>query len=380
MSALPHPSPTAPTGSAPQLSPRARLGEWTLAHQGLADMVVALTYVLLVVTGILVIAVFTQWEAGDNLQAWVVAIIIMLLLTVVAVLLSRLARAGRERVTYLENRTRQLELERDQREQLAVADERARIAREMHDVVAHSLTVLVTMTEGALAVIDTKPDLARTALEQMGETGRQALTDTRRLVGVLRTEENHSPSSQTPPPSATAALAGGGEGSGEAARGWREGATVGRGDDPDVPLAPAPDASNVEELINQFRSTGLPVEYHYRGAPLPPKPALQMTVFRLIQEALTNVLQHAPGTPFIAVEVDRVPGGASLTVTNSASSQPDPGPGSRKGLMGMRERAAVYQGTIEAGPTPDGGWRLRATLYWDERTPKERSEQWMLPK
>ncbi|WP_052436703.1 histidine kinase [Georgenia sp. SUBG003] len=269
-----------------------------------------------------------------QLQALVVVQITVLVLSTVAVALGTSARGRRLHVEGLLERTRQLVLERDQREQLAVSAERNRIAREMHDVVAHSLSVMITLAEGASAAMSRQPDLAREALDQLADTGRSALADTRRMVGVLRED---SPA------------------------GRRDG-TLG---DVNAPLAPQPAAHDLTELVERFRVTGLPVRLTESGPPLPDDVGLQLAVYRIVQECLTNVLRYAPLSPRIDVTVAREDGSVVVTVDNDSGTSGAAMVGSGRGLIGIRERAAVYDGHVDAGATTSG-WRVRAELHWDE--------------
>ncbi|QDC23946.1 two-component sensor histidine kinase [Georgenia yuyongxinii] len=252
----------------------------------------------------------------------------------VATLIGLQVRSRRTRLFELEERARQLALERDQREQIAVSTERTRIAREMHDVVAHSIAVMITLAEGASAAMERRPEQARLALDELADTGRRALADTRRMVGVLR--EDHPPA--VPSTAATA-----------------------------DPLAPQPGAHDVADLVQRFRVTGLPVRLAESGPPLPGDTGLQLAVYRIVQECLTNVLRYARLSPRIDVTIARTPRSVGIVVDNDAGSAGTAVQGGGKGLIGMRERAAVYGGTVEAGPT-ETGWRVRAQLRWDEET------------
>lgn len=272
--------------------------------------------------------------------AWVTEIVVSSALLVVATVVGLQVRARRRRMLEMTDRARQLALERDQREQLAVSAERTRIAREMHDVVAHSLTVMVTLAEGAAASLERSPDQARRALAELAETGRTALTDTRRIVGVLRAD--------LPAPPDGAGITG------------PAGAAVG-----ESPLAPQPGQHDVAGLVDRFRNAGLPVRLAEQGPALPDEPGLQLAVYRIVQEALTNVLRYARLSPRIDVSLVRSAGSVVVEVDNDAGGAGSPTAGSGHGLIGIRERAAVYGGTVDAGPTPHG-WRVRATLRWDE--------------
>jgi signal transduction histidine kinase len=236
-------------------------------------------------------------------------------------------------VVELEDRARRLALERDQREQLAVSSERNRIAREMHDILAHSLSVMVTLADGANRTLGRDPERARAALDRLAGTGREALADTRRMVGMLR-EDSLGPEA------------------GESAD-----------DVPSAPLTPHPAVRDLSGLIDSFAAAGLPVSLDVEGPPLPDDTSLQLTVYRIVQECLTNVLRYAAGSPRIRVEVAHRPGRVRIAVDNDKGARSDrAADGTGRGLIGLRERAAVFNGTVEAGPTPTG-WRVEAVLH-----------------
>ena len=327
---------------------------------------------------------------------------ILILLILVGILVGFNTRSARLRLKAIELRSARLALASEQAVLLAAAEERSRIAREMHDVVAHSLAVMITMAAGAAAIVERDPATAKQAIETLAEAGRSALADTRRLVGVLREDPSVAAEQapQSPEPSAPS------EGSPSSARqqevrdlpvpefaplgtvtpvepsapiaNLRQQATDGAGDRSrgDLPLAPSPEQADITELVKRFVAAGVPVTYRWVGAALPADKALQLTVFRIAQEALTNVLRYAPTTPAVSVDVERHVGTVVLTVDNEAAPGTRPMHGSGKGLIGMRERASVYGGTVQAGPTPTG-WRVRAVLRWDEHD--EGTFSWQTP-
>ena len=327
---------------------------------------------------------------------------IILLLLLVSILVGFNARSARLRLKAIELRSARMALASEQAVLLAAAEERSRIAREMHDVVAHSLAVMITMADGAAAIVERDPATAKQAMETLAEAGRSALADTRRLVGVLREDPSvaaeQAPQSPEPP-------APSGESPSSARQhevrdlpvpefaplgtvtpvepsvpiaNLRQQATDGAGDRSrgDLPLAPSPEQADITELVKRFVAAGVPVTYRWVGAALPADKALQLTVFRIAQEALTNVLRYAPTTPAVSVDVERHIGTVVLTVDNEAAPGTRPMHGSGKGLIGMRERASVYGGTVQAGPTPTG-WRVRAVLRWDEHD--EGTFSWQTP-
>ena len=371
-------------------------------------------------------------------------ILIASLITAIGVLVGFNARNTRLRLEALKARSARMALASEQTALLAASEERSRIAREMHDVVAHSLAVMITMADGAAATVERDPATAKQAMETLAEAGRSALADTRRLVGVLREDpsvaagqaptsedsedslssagaQNAAPlpdqpdstdrprwslksrSVQSPEPSAPSAPSGGSPSSAHQHEvrdlpvpefaplgtvtpvepsapiaSLRQQATDGAGDRSrgDLPLAPSPEQADITELVKRFVAAGVPVTYRWVGAALPEDKALQLTVFRIAQEALTNVLRYAPTTPAVSVDVERHIGTVVLTVDNEAAPGTRPMHGSGKGLIGMRERASVYGGTVQAGPTPTG-WRVRAVLRWDEHD--EGTFSWQTP-
>ena len=327
---------------------------------------------------------------------------ILILLILVGILVGFNTRSARQRLKAIELRSARLALASEQAVLLAAAEERSRIAREMHDVVAHSLAVMITMADGAAAIVERDPATAKQAIETLAEAGRSALADTRRLVGVLREDPSvaaeQAPQSPEPP-----APSGGSPSSARQQEvrdlpvpefaplgtvtpvepsapiaNLRQQATDGAGDRSrgDLPLAPSPEQADIAELVKRFVAAGVPVTYRWVGAALPADKALQLTVFRIAQEALTNVLRYAPTTPAVSVDVERHVGTVVLTVDNEAAPGTRPMHGSGKGLIGMRERASVYGGTVQAGPTPTG-WRVRAVLRWDEHD--EGTFSWQTP-
>ncbi|MCW2954051.1 MAG: hypothetical protein JWQ48_3221 [Conexibacter sp.] len=255
-----------------------------------------------------------RWGGADPLAGAV----FLTGMVIAAVALGRSVQIRRAYLRTLEERAARLEHERDQQGQIAAAAERARIAREMHDIVAHNLSVMTALADGAAFAARSDPAQATRAMELSAATGRQALADMRRLLGVLR-----------------------------------EGA--------DAQRAPQPGTDDVPELLDQVRAAGLPVTLVVEGAAGRLPPAAQLTVFRLIQEALTNTLKHAgPGaTAAIALRYDDA--GVELEVSDTGAGGASANAGGQ-GLDGMRERAAVYAGAVEAGPRPGGGWRVRTRL------------------
>jgi signal transduction histidine kinase len=253
-------------------------------------------------------------------------------------------RTRRAYYAQLEERATRLEKEREAQTKIAAAAERARIARELHDVVAHNVSVMVVQADGAAYVLDSAPDQARQALETISGTGRQALAEMRRLLGVLRTGEG----------GATASGANGHPG-----REGRDGA----GD-----YLPQPGMEQLSELIEQVRGAGLKVSFSIEGTPRPLPSSVELTAYRVVQEALTNTRKH--GGPQVGANVRLRYGPDELSLLAE-----DDGRGAERelyedggtdglghGLIGMRERVGMVGGSLETGPRPGGGFRISAVL------------------
>ncbi|WP_443217670.1 sensor histidine kinase [Saccharothrix sp. CCNWYY140] len=223
----------------------------------------------------------------------------------------------------LEQRLKLLETERDQQARIAVGEERSRIARELHDVVAHAVSVMVVQADGAGYAIKSQPELAEAAVRTIAETGRQALTELRRLLGVLRQEDQSGTQ-------------------------W----------------APQPGATDLEDLAENLRAAGLPVRLETSGELADLPAGLGLGMYRIVQEALTNTLKHAGTGASAVVRVARAGEHVALEVVDDGFGTPHDlvAVSGGNGLIGMRERAGVLGGTLEAGPNPGGGWRVRAVL------------------
>jgi signal transduction histidine kinase len=228
-------------------------------------------------------------------------------------------RNRRQILAALHDRADRLEQERGREVALATATERSRIAREMHDVVAHNLSVMVALCDGAGYHVHDAPDRVATALDQASRTGRQALAEMRQLLGVLRE-----------PPAGPE-------------------------------LAPQPGVRQIDDVIEQIRAAGLPVTYTLSGELHDAPPGLELAIYRIVQEALTNTLKHAGPHARASVRLTCTPDTIEVDVSDTGTSAPASHTGGA-GLRGMRERAAVYGGTLQAGARPEGGWRVRATL------------------
>ncbi|MFC4070130.1 sensor histidine kinase [Actinoplanes subglobosus] len=216
------------------------------------------------------------------------------------------------------------ERERRDKARIAVAEERARIARELHDIVAHSLSVIVLQANGATYVFDHDPERAREALRIIGATGAEALDEIRQLVEMLRSEGGGA-SDRTP-----AAL------------------------------------DQVASVVQRARDAGLAATLSVRGTPPDVPGGVALAVCRIVQESLTNTLRHAGPAPSATVTLSYRPDSIDIDITDSGvprrTGVAEPAPTGGHGLVGMRERVALYGGTFDAGPRPEGGWRVRATL------------------
>jgi signal transduction histidine kinase len=231
--------------------------------------------------------------------------------------------ARRAYLAELHDRAERLERERDQQAELAAAAERARIAREMHDIVAHHLTVMTTLAEAAIATSATSPERSTEVMRSVAATGRRALADTRRLLGVLH---------QRP---------------------GQEGGA----------LEPVPDLAQLDTLIEQVRSAGLDTTLEISGE-APDMPAgAQLAVYRLVQEALTNTLKHGGTDARASVRLRFLPGELRIDVDDDGSGSAAPAPASvGGGLPGMRERVRAYGGDVQVGPRRPAGWAVSARL------------------
>ncbi|MFI1807915.1 sensor histidine kinase [Streptomyces californicus] len=251
---------------------------------------------------------------------------------VFVVLLGIAVRTRREYTEALVERAQRLEYERDQQTKLAAAAERTRIAREMHDIIGHNLSVITGLADGGAYAARKSPERAGQALEAIGTTSRQALSELRRLLGVLRD------------------------------------------DHPDADRTPQPTLDELTALIDRVRGAGLPVHLELNGRPTPRPltPGRQLTVYRVVQEALTNTLKHAtrPASATVTLTYSRTHLDARITDTGTGSggsANAGEAPAAGQGIMGMRERAALYDGHLEAGPLPAAaGWQVRLRLPLEE--------------
>ncbi|MGW2031293.1 histidine kinase [Streptomyces sp. NPDC001811] len=254
------------------------------------------------------------------------ALFFLLSTATAALALGLTIRIRRAQLAGLRDRAARLETERDQRGRLAVAAERARVAREMHDIVGHNLSVIITLADAGAYATAASPERGKEALHLIGDAGRQALGELRRVLGVLR--EPDGP----------------------------------RGE---IELSPQPGLADIDALCEAVRAAGVEFVYRTAGDVDALDGGVQLAVHRIVQEALTNTLKHAGAGAranlAVVVEDTRL----TVTVQDSGPSTPAgrPGPANEEGhgLVGMRERAALYGGHVSAGPA-GGGWTVRATL------------------
>jgi signal transduction histidine kinase len=251
--------------------------------------------------------------------------LLFLTATVVAALFAGLATAsGSKYLAWMDERARRLEVERDQQAELAAAAERTRIARELHDIVSHSLSVVITLADAAAIVSRGDPDRGVEAMNEVSEAGRRALADMRAMLGVLRTDE------------------------------------------PSSALAPQPGVAELSGLVDRVRGTGLSADLAIEGTPFPLGGAAELTVYRIVQEALTNTIRHA-GARHAQVTLTYHDSEVRVRVADDGASRPPGPPPGRPGqgghgLDGMRERVALHGGVLRAGPDPAGGWLVDAAF------------------
>jgi signal transduction histidine kinase len=312
--------------------------QWLLATPQLADaaVLVALYWVALeaelaevvlaaatVEAGAIMAA--ARWSTVQPLKAWVG----LSGLAVAAAVLGVTIRQRRALLLSLQEKAARLEVERDQEGRLGAAAERARIAREMHDIVAHNLSVMIALADGATYTMSAEPARAAQATARVSATGREALEEMRRLLGVLREDSSEHP------------------------------------------LAPQPSLDRLDELLARVNAAGIPVSMELDGDPHELADGVQLTVFRVAQEALTNTLKHADRPTRAHLALHCRPGEVELDVTDTGNPSADgatprlPATDGGRGLHGMRERASAYGGELDAGPLPDGGWRVHLRLQPD---------------
>jgi signal transduction histidine kinase len=241
-----------------------------------------------------------------------------------AIALGLVVRIRRSQVAGLREHAARLEIERDQRARLAAAGERTRVAREMHDIVGHNLSVMITLADGGAYAAGVTPERSAEALQLIAETGRQAMTELRRMLGALR---EHTDTPQ---------------------------------------LSPQPTIADIDVLCTRIRAAGPQVVYRTTGDVDALDRGVQLAVYRIVQEALTNTLKHAgPQTQArVSLSVEDHHLGVCIQDTGPPTDHVQPGQPTEDGhgLVGMKERAALYGGTVLAGPRPGGGWIVQTEL------------------
>jgi len=258
--------------------------------------------------------------------AAVAELVLLGLVTLIVALVATLVRSRRAQLDALRGRAAGLERERESAVARAAAEERLRIARDLHDLVAHGLSGIAVQSSAARLALDAgRFDQARDALAAVEATSRDALTEMRQLLGLLRSAD--------------------------------------AGD-----YGPAPGLHDLAGLVDRLRARGVSVTLSAQGLGELPD-AASLGGYRIVQEALTNAVKHAPGSP-VTVDVAAADGALVVTVENEAAAQPPPARPGGHGLVGMRERVAALGGELSAGPAADHpGWRVRATIPYRGRDP-----------
>ena len=266
------------------------------------------------------VAVARWAPAGLSLMHWLMTGSIMFAgSSLIAWVLGDSMRYRRGYYSALEDRAARLERERDAQAQIAAAAERARIARELHDVIAHNVSVMVVQADGASYALDSSPERTRQALGAIASTGRQALAEMRRMLGVLRSDD-------------------GGPG-----------------------VVPQPGIGQLGELLDQTRASGLAVSFTVQGVPGALPSGLALAAYRIIQESLTNTRKHGGPRASARVLLRYCEDVLMLQITDDGQGAAV-ADGAGHGLTGMRERVALYNGMLRTGPLPGGGYQVTATL------------------
>ena len=273
-----------------------------------ARTMVAASSLTVVVYGVVAAVVTQSWAAPLAVSAYCIA----------ATSLGVALRNQRRALVSVQLRAEQAEATRDEEAQRRVAEERLRIAQELHDVIAHHVSVINVQSGVARHLLHRDPERAGAALDAVREAGRAALAETAQLVGLLRS------------------------------------------DDEGLPTQPAPGLDRLDELVDATRRAGLDVQVQRVGGPLAVAPAADLVAFRVVQEALTNALKHGAGPTRLRVE--HTGGAVLLDVRNPVDSGRPPGPGSGRGLVGMRERVSAVGGSLTTGPDDDGGFAVSARI------------------
>jgi signal transduction histidine kinase len=272
---------------------------------------------------VLVVGVVLVVVAQDGTRHWALSLSDAAGFTAAVLLTGLYVGTRRAYLAELRERARRLERDHDRDSALAAAAERARIAREMHDSVAHHLTVIVALSDGALAAVTRAPAEAADALRDVSSTAREALAEARRLLGVLRADDRQE---------------------------LRQ---------------PLPVLADLDDLLGRVRAAGLPVRYERAGTGGYLPPGIQLAVFRLIQEALTNTMKHAGPDANAAVRLRVTATEVSVEVEDDGTGRAGEPRAPGGGLTGMRERISALGGELDCGPRRPRGWRVTARLRLD---------------
>ncbi|MDJ0767899.1 MAG: sensor histidine kinase [Ilumatobacter sp.] len=277
-----------------------------------------------IVVATTIVAIIGVLVPEEDLPA--LAVVGLGILNLSAAGLGEMMFARRRRIAELEERAIRAERERELLAAQAVLDERSRIARDMHDVVAHSMSVMVVQAAAAERLVDADPERAADALRNVQETGRESLSEMRRMLGVLRS------------------------------------------DDESPAMTPQPTMADVESLIATCNEAGVETELVVTGTPQRRSAGPEMAGYRIVQEALTNVVKHAGRPVRASVEIDYRDDGVVLAVVDDGlgAAASLNGDGMGHGLVGMRERVELYNGTLRAGPQSGGGFAVHATFPYDD--------------
>jgi len=258
-----------------------------------------------------------KWEPAGTITRS----LLFLSATVVASLFAgRTVASGSRYLIWLDERARRLEIERDQQAVIAASSERTRIARELHDIVSHSLSVVITLADAAALVNRASPERGSQAMFEVSEVGRGALSDMRAMLGVLRT------------------------------------------DDQGIDLAPQPKLSDLPDLLERVRTTGLRVSLRQEGMFFSLGESLELTLYRIVQEALTNTIRHARAQN-ACVEIGYAFPVVHLAVNDDGTPGATPPNDGGHGIRGMQERAAMHGGSLTVGALESGGWTVSTTLH-----------------
>ncbi|WP_327394367.1 sensor histidine kinase [Streptomyces phaeochromogenes] len=283
-----------------------------------------------------VLAGFAFRETDPVLPGWSSPAVVLL----VAGVLAGLVRVGGRRLTASRDRFTQLQRDQEEAMRRAVEEERARIAAELHDVVTHNVSVMVIQAGAARKVMDTAPERSKEALLAVEAGGRAAMSELRHVMGLLAAPD------------------------------------TGRPDSPADGLEPQPGLGHLDALIERVRAAGTPVAIAVSRPPEPLPPGVDLAAYRVVQEALTNTIKHAPGAD-ASVTIGHTDDCLEIEVTDTGAAHDAPSTGANgtgtgtaavagngRGLIGLRERLTVYGGELTAGPTLAGGYRIRARVPW----------------